>query len=81
MMLTLGSGIYGTAFWVMRDRGPTRAEHQLASAKLRQEFKAKDMIILAPHYATLAREFLGDLHPVATREPLNLDWKLTQNRA
>ena len=75
-MLTVVSGLYGTAFWVGRDRGPSRSQHELACTKLRDEFKAKDMIILAPHYATLAREFLGDLHPVATREPLNLDWKI-----
>jgi hypothetical protein len=74
LAVTLGSGLYGTGFWLTRDSGPTRLQHEKACSALRTDFVDKDLIILVPHYATMAREFLGDLHPVATRRPLNLDW-------
>ena len=74
LVVTLTSGIYGTVFWLGRDQGPTRPQHEQASAALRENYEADELIILLPHYATMAREFLGDLHPVASRKPLALDW-------
>jgi len=72
--VTLTTGIYGTAFWLNRDQGPLRVQHEEASTRLREQFQNQDLIVLVPHYATMAREFLGDLHPVATRKPMALDW-------
>lgn len=69
----LGTGLYGTGFWLTHDAGPSAAEVGLAANALRAEHQAGDLIVLAPAYATRAREHLGDLHPVAPRDPLAED--------
>jgi hypothetical protein len=40
---------------------------------IRRGFQPGDLVLLVPFYATRAREYLGDLHPVATRDPLAED--------
>ena len=79
LFLSLSTAAYGTGFWLFRDRGPTRVQHQKASSVLLQEAKSSDLVILVPHFATMAREFLGQLKPVATKKILNLDWSNKNN--
>jgi hypothetical protein len=67
------SGVFGTAFWVGRDRGPSLESFEKAAAVVRAGFKPGDLIVLVPFYATRARRWLGDLEPVAVRDPLAED--------
>lgn len=69
----LGSGLYGTGFWLTHDSGPSNHEIEVAAQQLRQAHKPGDLVILQPAYATQAREFLGDLDPVAVWDPLAED--------
>ncbi len=69
----LGSGLYGTGFWLSHDSGPSNQQIAAAAQLLRQAHVPGDLIILQPAYATQAREFLGDLHPVAVWDPLAED--------
>jgi hypothetical protein len=73
LVLALGFGFYGTAFWLLRDRGPPLSAFEMAAAQLREAFEPGDLILLVPAYATRAREYLGDLNPVAARRPLAED--------
>lgn len=73
LVLVLGLGLYGTGFWLFRDRGPPVAAFARAAEQLRQGFQPGDLILLVPAYATRAREYLGDLHPVAAVRPLAED--------
>lgn len=65
----LGLALHGAGFWLLRDRGPAAADVAAASAALRAEHRAGDAIFLVPAYATRAREYLGDLRPLAVRRP------------
>ena len=69
----VGTGGYGTAFWVLRDSGPPPSAFAPAAKVIRDGFEPGDLIILTPFYATRAREHLGDLQPVAPRDPLSED--------
>jgi hypothetical protein len=69
----VGTGGYGTAFWASRDSGPPGSAFAPAAQVIRDGFEVGDLIILTPFYATRAREHLGDLHPVAPRDPLAED--------
>lgn len=69
----LATGAYGTWFWSTHDSGPDPAAISTAASRLRAAHRPGDLVILAPHYATRAREFLGDLDPVAPRDPLTED--------
>lgn len=73
LALLVGFGLYGTGFWLFRDRGPPVEAFARAAERLRQGHQAGDLILLVPAYATRAREYLGDLHPVAARAPLAED--------
>ncbi|MBK8010036.1 MAG: hypothetical protein IPK13_01695 [Deltaproteobacteria bacterium] len=64
------TGVYGTLFWIFRDVGPKVSAISEAARRLRVEHQAGDAIFLVPEYATRAREFLGDLQPLAVRDPL-----------
>lgn len=67
-------GLFGTTFWLRLDPGPSPEQVQAAAMILRQQHQPGDLIILQPAYATRARETLGDLHPVAVRDPLAEDF-------
>ncbi len=73
VVLLFGTGLYGSLFWVFRDRGPAPKTIRAAAAVIRDGFEAEDQIFLLPAYATRAREYLGDLHPLAVRAPQNED--------
>ncbi|MEL7372712.1 MAG: hypothetical protein AAFN74_27555, partial [Myxococcota bacterium] len=69
----LGTSVYGTLFWLTHDAGPPAAAFGPATLAIRQGYQRGDVILLSPFYATRAREFLGDLNPLAVRRPLNED--------
>lgn len=73
LVLLLGSGLYGVGFWLLRDRGPAPPAFARAAEHLRRRHQAQDLILLVPAYATRAREYLGDLDPIASRTPLTED--------
>lgn len=70
----LGTGLYGTWFWLTVDEGPSAEGIAEAAAALRAEHRPDDLIFLVPAYATRAREHLGDLSPLAVRDPLLEDF-------
>ena len=71
--LLVGGGAYGIGFWLLHDSGPQAAAFAPAAEVIRGSYLADDLIILAPPYATRAREVLGDLRPVNPRFPLHED--------
>lgn len=73
VLVALLFGAQGAGFWLLRDRGPTGAEHARAAAYLRSHHQPGDVIFLAPPYATEAREHLGDLQPLAVAAPARED--------
>jgi hypothetical protein len=74
MALLVGTGIYGTGFWLTVDEGADPDAIEAAAAALRDEHRPDDLIFLVPHYATRAREHLGDLSPLAVQDPLLEDF-------
>ena len=72
-VLLLVTGAYGTGFWLLHDAGPDEAAFAPAAAAIRRAYQAGDLIVIAPFYATRAREYLGDLHPLAVRRPVMED--------
>lgn len=72
--LAVASGVYGTAFWLTHDAGPDAAAFAPAAKIIRDGYQPRDMILVAPHYATRVFEHLGDLDPLAVREPLGEDF-------
>lgn len=64
------TGLYGIGFWIFEDEGPPPDAIEAAAKALRAEHRTGDLIFLVPEYATRAREWLGDLHPLAVRDPL-----------
>lgn len=68
-------GLGGSGFWTLRDRGPGPEAVATAAAALRARHAEGDLVLLAPFYATRAREWLGDLHPVAPRDPAAEDFE------
>jgi hypothetical protein len=75
-LCVLATGLYGAAFWIGRDRGPPREAIASAAKIVRGEHRPGDLIFLVPFYATMAREYLGDLHPLAVRDPLAEDFEV-----
>lgn len=73
-LVLLGTGAYGAGFWLTHDEGPTAAQVEAGAARIRAEHRPGDLILLQPFYATRAREYLGDLHPLAVRDPLAEDF-------
>lgn len=73
LVLLLGFGLYGTGFWLFRDRGPPVQAFERSTLHLRGAHQPNDLILLVPAYSTRAREYLGDLHPVASSRPLAED--------
>ncbi len=71
--LVIGLGAYGASFWVLRDVGPPPEAFPPAAQIIRDGYQPGDAILLVPFYATRAREHLGDLQPVAPRDPLRED--------
>lgn len=65
--------LQGALFWLFRDRGPTHEAHVRAGDWLRARFAPGDVIFTVPGYATEGHERVGDLHPLAVREPLAED--------
>ncbi len=74
--LLVGTGVYGLGFWLLSDRGPDPSAFEPAARIVRQGSQPGDLILLAPAYATRAREYLGDLHPLAVRDPLAEDYEV-----
>lgn len=74
-LVALGTGAFGSAFWLTRDTGPRVEAFAPAAAVVRDGFTNGDLIILVPAYATRGREYLGDLHPVAPMDPLREDFE------
>lgn len=71
--LIAATGAYGLGFWILRDVGPPPEAFPAAARVVREGYAPGDLILLVPFYATRAREHLGDLQPVAPREPLRED--------
>ena len=69
----LVTGVYGALFWLFRDVGPRPEAIADAARRLRAEYQGGDAIFLVPEYATRARVSLGDLQPIAVRDPLAED--------
>jgi hypothetical protein len=73
-LAVLITGAYGTWFWVMRDTGPRPEAFAPAAEVIRNGWQTGDLLMLVPFYATRARLDLGDLLPVAVRDPLTEDF-------
>jgi hypothetical protein len=69
----VASGAYGSYFWIARDRGAPAESFAPAAEHLRAKYREGDAIFLYPFYATRGREYLGDLNPLAVRDPLAED--------
>lgn len=67
--VALGLSAYGVLFWALRDRGPGADAIRGAAAVIRDGHRPGDHILLLPAHATRAREYLGDLQPVAPLRP------------
>ena len=67
------TGVQGSWFWLTVDEGPGPDAVAAAARVIRDGYTPGDLIILAPAYATRAREHLGDLAPLAVRDPLAED--------
>ena len=76
LILLAVTGLYGTGFWLFEDEGPTRDQIFSAADRLCTEHRADDLIFLVPSYATRARERLGDLEPLAVKDPLLEDFAI-----
>lgn len=74
VLAILGTGLYGTWFWLTVDEGPPAEAIAEAANALRAEHQPGDLIFLVPNYATRAREYLGDLSPLAVQDPLLEDF-------
>jgi len=73
--LAVLTGGYGAGFWVLNDPGPPASAFIPAARVVREGWQEGDLIVLVPFYATRARELLGDLEPVAPRDPLAEDFR------
>ena len=71
--LLVATGVYGIGFWALHDSGPPESAFAPAADAIRAQFAGGDLVVLAPFYATRAREYLGDLHPIAVRRVLGED--------
>ncbi|MFO0726557.1 MAG: hypothetical protein U1E65_22415 [Myxococcota bacterium] len=69
------SGAFGTVFWLRHDGGPPAEVFPEAAAVIRKGYQPGDLILMTPFYATRAREQLGDLNPVAPRNPVAEDFR------
>jgi len=65
----LGLAGYGIVFFVGPPPGPAPRALCRGAEVVRAEHRAEDAIWLLPSYATRAREFLGDLRPLAPTRP------------
>lgn len=76
-LLALGllavTGAQGVWFWLTVDEGASPEAIRSASQVVRAGYQPGDLIFLVPACATRAREHLGDLHPLAVRDPLAED--------
>ncbi len=69
LLIGLALAVYGTTFFVLARRGPGAEAVRRAAFDLRRVHAPGDLVLLAPAYATRAREYLGDLEPVAPLRP------------
>lgn len=69
LAVALGLGLHGAGFWLLRDRGPSRAALEAAARHVRDHHQPGDAIFLWPPWATEIRELLGDLEPLAVPAP------------
>lgn len=70
LLALIGSGLYGSYFWIARDRGAPAESFAPAAEHVRKNYREGDLIFLYPFYATRGREYLGDLDVLAVRDPL-----------
>lgn len=75
LLLALGLAGYGGLFFALSPSGPGAEAVCSAAALIRSEHRSGDHILLLPAYATRARELLGDLQPVAPKDPLREDFE------
>jgi hypothetical protein len=75
LLLAVATGVYGAFFWLTVDPGPPPEAFAPAARVLRAGHREGDLILLVPFYATRAREHLGDLEPLAVRDPLAEDFE------
>ena len=80
VVVAVALGFQGAGFWLLRDRGPEAAVLAEAAERLRERYRPGDAVFILPAYATQIREELGDLGPLAVREPLLEDLE-SQDRA
>lgn len=74
LVAALGGGLFGTWFWLARDRGPGADAFPTATAVVRAGYQPDDLVFLVPSYATRARESLGaEIPALAVRDPLAED--------
>lgn len=74
VVVALGLSVWGALFWLLRDRGPGAEAICRAAAEIRDAYRPGDHILLLPAHATRAREYLGDLQPVAPLRPAAEDF-------
>lgn len=74
ILAAVSTGAFGTGFWLLRDRGPSADEVEAGARRLRELTRPGDLVLILPFYATRAREWLGDLDPVAPKNPLAEDF-------
>lgn len=74
LLAALGGGLYGTAFWLTVDDGPSAEAIASAASTIRESHQPRDLILVVPHYATRVYEHLGDLGPLAVQAPLEEDF-------
>ncbi|MEO1232847.1 MAG: hypothetical protein AAFZ18_28520 [Myxococcota bacterium] len=70
VVVSVAMGFQGVGFWLLRDRGPEAAILSEAAQRLRERYRPGDALFILPAYATQIREELGDLGPLAARDPL-----------
>jgi hypothetical protein len=74
----LALGLFGTGWFVLQDPGPSPAQFGPAIDRIRRDAATGDVIFLLPHWATRAREGLGDLDVRAVPAPLREDLELAR---
>lgn len=79
VVVALGLSAWGVLFWALRDRGPGSEAIRAAAGDLRDRHAPGDHILLLPAHATRAREYLGDLAPVAPARPADEDFEVHPN--
>jgi hypothetical protein len=73
LLVALGGGLYGAAFWLTVDEGPSAEAIAEAAKPILDGHRAGDLILVVPHFATRVYEHVGHLGPLAVKAPLRED--------